>query len=492
MGIIKTQTIKGSIYSYLGVIVGFVSTIFLRPHCLDTAQNGILELMLSFSAIIVQVASLGFQSAAIRFFPYFRDHGNKHNGFLFLSIVVSSIGFLLCFSVIELLDYYNYFDSSAYKAIFKQYHIVLWILSFFALFYGVFDNYNRVLYDAVTGTALKDFYQKFFVAVAMSSILVWGIDFQYFLYFWLLANALPLLILLIKIIKDKHLFVKPDLSILTPDLVKGLASVSAFAILSGFTTMVIQYIDKIMIGDLLGLSETGIYGITIYFATVIALPARIMYRIAGTVIADKWKTHDLEGIQSIYSKSCMNQLLIGLLLFIGIWGNINNVFHLLPEQYQTGKYVILFMGLGSLFDMATGVNGVILSTSKCYRYDTAFFIALIGVVIGTNYWLIPIYGITGAAMATSLSTLLFNLFRFLFVWIKFDMQPFSLNNVRILVIGGLTLMINNFIPELPNFIIDLLIRSSVMAVIYIGSIYLLRLSPEMNGIIESTIKKRFE
>ncbi|AFD09242.1 lipopolysaccharide biosynthesis protein [Solitalea canadensis] len=484
MGIIQKQTIKGTIYSYLGVVVGFVTTIFLRPRCLSTEENGILELLLSYSAIIVQVASLGFQAASVRFFPYFRSDHKNHHGFLFLSSAVSLVGFSVCLIGITLFGNFFWGTSESYSIIFSNYGITLWGLAFFLLFFGVLDNYNRALYDTVTGTALREFYQKFFVALSMVLLIVFTVDFNHFIYIWLIANMLPTLILTIKLARDKQLNFTPDLNFPDKGLVKGMVSFSSFAVISGFTTMIIQYIDKIMIGNLLGLSETGTYGITVYFATVIAMPARVMYRIAGTVLADKWKDNDMAGILSVYRKSCINQLLIGLLLFIGIWANINNVFHLLPPQYAAGKYVILFMGLGSLFDMVTGVNGVILATSKYFRFDTYFFVALIGVIIGANYLFIPRYGLAGAAIAAASGTFLFNLFRYIFVWVKFGLQPYSWKNLAILIIGMAVLALNYLLPALPNFIADIIVRSTLITILYVGAIYWLKLSPEMNELID--------
>ncbi|POY39123.1 polysaccharide biosynthesis protein [Solitalea longa] len=488
MGLIRKQTIKGTIYSYLGVAVGFVTTIVLRPHCLSTDENGILGLLLAIAAVIGQLSSLGFQAASVRFFPYFRNAEKNNNGFLFLSSTISAIGFLICFLFITIGGDAIWGDNPDYKLVFTTYGPILWGLSFFLQFFGVLDNYNRALYDTVTGTALREFYQKFFVALSMALLLVVSLNFKQFIYVWLFANILPTLIIAIKLGRENRLNFTPDLSFPDKSLIKGMASISSFAVISGFTTMVIQYIDKIMIYNLLGLSETGIYDITIYFAVVISMPSRVMYRIGGTIIADRWKDHDLAGILSIYRKSCINQLLIGLLLFIGIWANINNVFLILPSEYAAGKYVILFVGLGSLFDMATGVNGVILGTSKYFRFDTYFFLALIGVIIGANYLFIPKYGLTGAAMAAAMGTFLFNFFRYIFVWVKFGLQPFNGNNLAILLVGLIVLALNYLLPALPNFILDIIVRSGLIAAVYLIVIYWFRLSPEMNDLVNSKLK----
>ncbi|MCO4292945.1 polysaccharide biosynthesis C-terminal domain-containing protein [Solitalea sp. MAHUQ-68] len=489
MGLIQKQTIKGTIYSYLGVAVGFVTTVVLRPRCLSTDENGVLGLLLAYSSVIAQLSSLGFQTASMRFFPYFRNAEKNNHGFLFLSSLVSAVGFLLCWLFIAFGGEALWGSNAGFQLVFKQYGPVLWGLSFFLQFFGVLDNYNRALYDTVTGTALREFYQKLFVALSMTLILVFTLNFQQFIYVWLFANILPTLIIAIKLGRENRLDFTSELSFPNKALIKGMVSISSFAIISGFTTAVIQYIDKIMINNLLGLSETGIYDITIYFAAVIAMPSRAMYRIAGTIIADRWKERDMNGILSIYRKSCINQLLIGLLLFIGIWANIDNVFHILPAEYIEGKYVVLFVGLGSLFDMATGVNGVILGTSKYFRFDTYFFVALIGIIIGANYLFIPKYGLTGAAMAAASGTFLFNFFRYLFVWFKFGLQPFNYRNAAVLLVGLIVLALNYLLPALPNFIIDIIIRSGLITVIYLFVIYWFHLSPEMNELVNGKLKQ---
>ena len=79
MGIIKQQTIKGSIYSYLGVLVGFLTVTILQPYSLAPAQIGLITLLASLSALFAQFFILGFNGTA-RYFPYFRSEEKQHHG----------------------------------------------------------------------------------------------------------------------------------------------------------------------------------------------------------------------------------------------------------------------------------------------------------------------------------------------------------------------------------------------------------------------------
>ena len=97
MGIIIKQTIKGSIWSYAGVAIGFVTTAYLYPNYLTPDVVGLFGILMAYSVLFAQFSSLGFHGVTARLFPYFRDKEKGHNGYLFIALVVIMVGFLLFF-----------------------------------------------------------------------------------------------------------------------------------------------------------------------------------------------------------------------------------------------------------------------------------------------------------------------------------------------------------------------------------------------------------
>ena len=148
-------------------------------------------------------------------------------------------------------------------------------------------------------------------------------------------------------------------------------------------------------------------------------------KISGTLVADAWKSNDIFKIKDIYYKSCLNQLIIGGFIFLGIWANIDNILIILGEDYIQSKWVIFFIGFGYLIDMSTGVNGLVISYSKYYRISLVFIGILIINVLLLMYLLIPFWGITGAAIAIASSLFFNNLMRYLFLLKKYHLQPFN-------------------------------------------------------------------
>jgi O-antigen/teichoic acid export membrane protein len=203
-------------------------------------------------------------------------------------------------------------------------------------------------------------------------------------------------------------------------------------------------------------------------------------KISDPIISQSWKNNDLEHLKFLYKKTSMSQLVIGALLFIGIWGNESNIFRILPETYEQGKYVILFIGLAFLSDMACGASSLILANSRYFKYQAFFMFLLILLVVVTNLLFIPIWGMTGAAIATLLSKLLTNLGIFLFLKIKFNLQPYSWKYFSIFIFAAIAYLAGYFLPESSNLYLDIMYRSAVIAVVYLTLLLRFRIFTELN------------
>ncbi len=485
MGIIERQSLKGTIFTYIGVVIGFINTGLIFPKILLTEQIGLLSILISYSLVFSQIASLGFNSATIRLFPYFRNKEKKDNGFLFLSLAVAFVGFLLVFLIflaVKPLIINNPNDSSV---LLKEFGIYIVPLAFFTLFFNSLDVYKRMLYKTVIGTFLREFLVRFLVFIDIIFFYLNIISFDRFVIFYVIIYCTPAVVLVIQLIKDKQFNLKPNLKFINKELRKSLISVSSFGIIGGFAGIAVANIDKIMISQMLGLNETGVYTIAFYFGSLIIIPSRSLIKISSTLIADAWRQNDLKTISSIYNKSVINQVVIGLLLFIGIVGNINNIFEILPEQYSTGKYIIIFISLSFLVDMSTGVSGNIIGSSKSYKVQAYFMLLLIILLFITNLMLIPKYGMVGAAVASLLSKIVINLLKVSFIYYKFRLFPYTFKVLLAILIGLITYFSTNILPIADNLYVDIFYRSSIMCIIFILLIYLFKVSVEINNKLES-------
>ncbi len=491
MGIIKTQAIKGTVYSYIGVFIGFVTSAILFPRILLPGEIGLLKLLVSFSIIFAQFGSLGFINAINRLFPYFRDKESGHHGFLSVAVVVSGAGFLVAWVVLSLFKPLIIRNNLENSGLFVEYINYLVPLIFFTIFLNLFDTYLKVIYDAVIGTVIRELIQRLLILAALVVYFTGVVSISAFVFLYVAAMSLPTAIILFIAIQRGQFKLSRPGPVFTPEIRRELVSLSLYGLLMGFGGVAILQIDSIMVNKYLGLAATGIYATTFYFSTLILIPSRPLTKIATTVLADSWKENDLDNISLIYTKSSINQAVISILLFIGLWVNIENIFHILPPEYAAGKWVIFFVGLANVIEMATGINNIILQTSRYYRVNTIFIFISLATLIIANLVLIPLVGITGAAIATLLSSLITNTIRFIFLKVRFRMQPFDYRLFLLFIIGGISYLAGHFIPVFTNFIIDILVRSAITGGLFVLLILVFKISEDINDIYSQLINGDF-
>jgi O-antigen/teichoic acid export membrane protein len=191
----------------------------------------------------------------------------------------------------------------------------------------------------------------------------------------------------------------------------------------------------------------------------------------------------MKAVSDLYDKTTLVMMIIGGGLILLLWGNIDSIFMFIPKEYSVARYSFYILCFAKYVDMITGLNGIITITSKKYKYDLYFMLVLVIATIVLNLLLIPIYGITGAALAAMISLVVYNLLRLVFVWYNFKMQPFTINCLWVLLISVGTMCIVHFIPFIMNKYVSICINSAIIGIIYLGSILLFKFSPDINNMV---------
>lgn len=134
-------------------------------------------------------------------------------------------------------------------------------------------------------------------------------------------------------------------------------------------------------------------------------------------------------------------------------------------------------------------NGAIIVNSDYYKFDLYTNLFLLFVTVCSNLLLIPKYGINGAAMATALSLMLFNLIRVFIIYFKMGIQPFSKKTIISLCLLLFTYVICVNIPSTSNVFVNILLKSIVAILIFLPLLFKLNLSEDLNNILKGLAKK---
>ncbi len=490
MGVIQRQTIKGTLYSYLGVGLGFINLVILSPKIFSSDQIGLIQVLVAMAVILAQFASLGFNNVSIKMFPFFRDNEKKHHGYLGLGFIISLIGFAI-FSLLILLGKPLMIQQNADKsALLTDY--IDWIipLVFLFLYYNLLDTYARVMYKAALGSFLREVLIRIINLGLIVAVYIGWIDFRTYVILYILSYSITIIILGAYLIWTGQVSFKIDFSLLR-ELRTEMITVALFGLIAGLSGVAKLSFDKLMINRFLDLSSAGVYSIAFYFGTLILIPQRAMSKISSTVISEAWKDGDRDLISRTYFQSSINQFVVGAFVFLIVWLNVDSMLSYLPDIYSQGKYVILFIALANLIEVMAGVNIQIIITSEYYKYQTYFMILLLVSIVITNMILIPIMGINGAAIATLISSVIYTLVRLIFLFRRYSFQPFRINHLKVLGILVLLILLGICIPHLSNWIIDIFVRSIAISILYMFMSLVFKTSDELVKIYHLVIKKIF-
>lgn len=495
MGIIEKQGIQGTILTYLGVLLGFLTAGVLLPLLFTQEQIGVLDVLNAWSLVLATLATLGINNVSNRLFPWFRNQQNKHNGYLAILLIVLGVGLLLAITTYLLIRPYILKKALETGELLPQYIDLIIPLTVFSALFLVIDIYYAVLYRSVKGIFHKEVLQRLFILAAILVYALWVADFPLFVYLYSAAICLPGLTILFSLIKDGEFILRVNKQHLNRPLLSNMLSVAFFGVIVSFSNILIQKIDILMIQHFMDTKAVGTYSRVFFYGTLVAIPLRVLAKISAVVTADAWKENNTQLIRQIYTKSTMDQLLLGALVFVGLWGNIENILRIIGQEYAEGKWVVFYIGLSNLFLMAAGVSGAIISTSSWYRILT-LYVGLFGaLVIVSNLIFIPIMGIHGAALASAISAFIYALMRFVFLWTKCKMQPYTYRHLLILAIAAFTYGINLLLPDLhqtdhhiPTLFLDIIVRSTVMLVTFVLLTGALHLSPEADKWLNKLLK----
>ncbi|MCD6067455.1 MAG: hypothetical protein K0S33_2281 [Bacteroidetes bacterium] len=493
MGIVQKNALRTTIISYAGMTIGFLNKIYLSFVFLTTEQIGLLNLIFSVSILLSNISAFGTSNSIVKFFSYFRNQERNHSGFLAFICIIAGIGFLVITALLFIFKPFvvgHYIEKSP---LFVDYYY--WLIPMCAanLMFLALDSLLKSMYKNVITTFS---YEIVLRLLFTGLILVYGagiISFGLFMALNVLTYFIPNLILFVYLVKTGVVQrVVPKIRI-QKRFKKIILNFSFFSSLNTVGGIFVASIDSLMISKYLSLQLTGIYTTLIFSMGALQIPYRSIVRIAVPLVVKFWKNKDMVEMESLYKKISTVNLVIGIYIYATAFLCREELLTFFPKEVRLGIDIIGILGLGYLFDMYFGLNGIIFITSKKYRFDSVFTLLMILLVFILNIILIPLYGIVGSAIATLAAILSYNLARMIYVWIAYKIHPFEKKQLSIALIGAVVVLgIQYLFPSDLNRWTLLVAKPFVMGVLFLLPVYILRLSSDFSDYIDAVFLKIFK
>lgn len=478
MGVIINQSFKNVVTTYFGFGIGAVNTLFLFTYFLEKEYYGLVSFLLSAANLIWPLMAFGVHNTLVKFYTSYKDNAERDkllNLVLILPIAVSVLLGLLGWLGYDLL--LDYFEAG--NELVKPYIWLIFVIAVATAYFEVFFAWSKVNYQSVFGNFMKEVFHRICITLLLFAVYLKWLSVENFVY------SIALVFITRAVAMQAYAFslYKPQFSFNFPYNKVSVLKYSALILIAGSVAMILLDLDKVMIERYLPIGEVAVYGIAVYIATVISVPQKAMHQITHPLTANLLNSKDKPALEDLYKRSSLTLLVVSALIFILIIVNLNQLYELMPPEYQISTVVVLMISLVKLYDNMLGNNNSILFNSDYYR-----LVLMIGVVLAMlafvfNLLFIPEFGILGAAIATFLAFFIYNTAKIYLVSAKFKIHPFS-KMTGIVLLFTTILTVGFYFWEFPfHPIINIALKSLLLTVVYLLVAVKLNFSEDINQLV---------
>ncbi len=300
----------------------------------------------------------------------------------------------------------------------------------------------------------------------------------------------------------KRISFKIQPSFISSWLRKDFIFYTLFLIATSLASNLVPVLNTFFVSGKLGLAIAGINTIAVYIASMVEIPYRSLAAISRPQISQGMKDNDMNAVNELVKNVSLHQFLASTFIFFLIWINIDLIYTLIPngDVYDEAMLVVFILSVVKIINTSLNVGATVLSYSKYYYYSLLFTVILTVAAIYMNVKLIPLWGMNGAALASLISYIVYYLLLLIFVKVKVKVNPLSMRELYtfsiIVALFVMDYLFQNHISkylfslfriELLGQMLDSVIRTLLFSMLGIVTIYKLKISKQVNDIIDNVL-----
>lgn len=491
MGIVRKQSLRNLITTYIGFGLGAINTLVLYVNFMSDTYYGFLGFILSTAFILIPFLAFGVHNTIVKFYSSFDKSDQDYflSWMLLLPLVIIIPTAFLIFTNYQAIAGL----LSSTNDIISGYVWYIFIIALSSAYFEIFFAWAKVQLKSTFGNFLKEVFHRLGVTLLLVLLALDFFEISIFIKLLMYIYLLRMIIMgyySFKLRAPKIRLTYSKQSKVTEKLYSRRWEILKYSILivvAGSVATLLIDIDKFMIGKYVAIENVAYYIVAIYIATVIGVPSSAMHQITYPMVAIMLNEKQINGMKTLYKKSSLSLLIISGLLFLLIICNIKSFYLVVGSGYAVGLHVVLLIGLAQLLDNSLGINNAIIYNSEYYYLVLVIGAIVIFLAIVLNILLIPRLGINGAGIATLIVTLGYSLAKLIIVQLKFNIQPFTIESIKtmgVIVILFVTFYFWDF-PFHPILAIGA--KGIILSSIYLILSYKLKLSLDINNAMDRVL-----
>jgi O-antigen/teichoic acid export membrane protein len=490
MGIVRRQSFWSTLAAYSGSALGYLNWGLILPNIMSLQYFGLLKLIYDVSYFFSGFAHLGVYPTITKFYPYAKTEDKKNSGLLSYALLHGMAGAII-FVILAMVfrDYITSFYEEK-SPVFGDYFGFVIPLTVYYIFFGLLYTYCFSFFKSVFPNYIKDVILRLLILLPVGYYYYSKPDLSDFFIAFTGVHYVSLFMLIVYIYQLGYFKLESPSELLKKVSLREINKYAGSNILIGTGGIMIKYIDTIMVSAMLGLGSTAIYGLAFMIAAVIEQPKQAMFKVTVPLVADYWKKKEWDKINELYQKTSLNLLIIALFLALNIVINLKEIYSFLPPEYLSGLNVVLIILSAKVIYMTFGMTDELIQISDYYRYRFLITALVLVSVVASNYLLIPIMGIEGAALGTFMSMLFQQIALSTYLKIKLHLNPFSIPQFWIILLCiSIASPFYFLILPIASAMLSIVFKSAIMSSLLIGAIYFSKVSKEFNDTYNAIMKK---
>lgn len=272
---------------------------------------------------------------------------------------------------------------------------------------------------------------------------------------------------------------------------RKLVSFSVTMTFVAFMNYSLSITDRTMLGILSTSESVGIYNIAFLISNMLALIFMGFNNAFSPLISELYHNGRKTELEDLYSSLTRTVLIVVTPALIWMLGFGDDVLRFFGSDFPAGYAALVVLGVGVLTRCAVGSVGTLLVLSGHQNYNAVNVAAVTAANIGLNLYLIPRYGVLGAAIATSVALAAINIVGLIEVKLLLGIWPYRLSYVKLVVAtaaalaGNLLLRANT--PEFGVFVVTGILAATF--IVFLGVLALLGFEKDDRMLMRRAVAK---
>lgn len=485
---------RGAGIGFLGIVVGsglrYIFQIIVARN-LGAPLFGVFFLGLAVFKIFGMIGELGLTQGLIRYVALYRGEGDERRvkGVIILSLkiaITASIVIAVLLIIFSKTIAEDLFHNIELTNILRLFALALPFATLTTMLIFTTQGFKIMRYKVLVREILEPFLRIVIVIILiMVGLSLYGAAVAYLIP--VIAGAIFSFYCLKKVfpqITDKSL--KPSYE------TKKLLNFSWPLLLVQFFGVSMLWMDTIILGFFKSSQEVGIFSAAQRTALLVSIVKISFDGIFAPVISDIYNRGEIRKLSQYFQTVTKWIFTFSFPLFLLVVFFADSILSLFGPEFTQGASSLFILSLAWIIYAAVGSVGQIIVMTGRQKLHLINIVCVLSVNLILNLFLIPKYGITGAALATFAAISLMGVIELVQVYLFLKIQPYRMDFFKPLSAGALSLLILFAIFRLlgsPPGLVMIILGSLMFLIIYILVLFVFGLQEEDKLVLKKVKEK---